>query len=383
MNLEVESSGELVPRVLGRGRGQAKAGPQRHLRIPRQGFTLALILIDVVLISLAGAVTGWKDPWIVLGLAWFIVPVQALFGSYRATGLMPHEEYQRLALGLTAAFVPPLIAAVALMQALPLSLLSWWILSIALLLLGRWVVRKLTVRSDYWRIPAVVISDDRFGPATIALLSRSARSNFRPTVLYSLGPSEEDGRNLVTPIPIEPAPLHSRSAMILSLPAIGPGPLRELAAHYSSRFLTVLSIPAVTGNSEVWFERVDGSRSPVERFRVSLWPQIAKRSFDLVVCLALLLPMLPVFVLIAAAIRLDTKGSIFYTQRRIGRSGKSFEMLKFRTMRTGIWRPTWTDVAFRREWDLYTAGRSAQVPAVGACSKLWMNCLRCSRHPGT
>jgi lipopolysaccharide/colanic/teichoic acid biosynthesis glycosyltransferase len=213
------------------------------------------------------------------------------------------------------------------------------------------------VRSDYWRIPAVVISDDRFGPATIALLSRSARSNFRPTVLYSLGPSEEDGRNLVTPIPIEPAPLHSRSAMILSLPAIGPGPLRELAAHYSSRFLTVLSIPAVTGNSEVWFERVDGSRSPVERFRVSLWQQIAKRSFDLVVCLALLLPMLPVFVLIAAAIRLDTKGSIFYTQRRIGRSGNSFEMLKFRTMRPDaearLAAHLDSDVAFRREWDLY------------------------------
>jgi lipopolysaccharide/colanic/teichoic acid biosynthesis glycosyltransferase len=39
-----------------------------------------------------------------------------------------------------------------------------------------------------------------------------------------------------------------------------------------------------------------------------------------------------VMALIAVAIRLDSRGSIFFRQLRVGRDGKAFEMLKFRTM---------------------------------------------------
>ena len=41
----------------------------------------------------------------------------------------------------------------------------------------------------------------------------------------------------------------------------------------------------------------------------------------------------PVILLIAAAIKLDSKGSIFYRQERVGEDGKAFNLLKFRSMR--------------------------------------------------
>lgn len=59
-----------------------------------------------------------------------------------------------------------------------------------------------------------------------------------------------------------------------------------------------------------------------------------KRSFDIVVSLIILSVFLPFGILIALAIKIDSKGTIFYRQERVGKNGKVFRLLKFRTMRT-------------------------------------------------
>jgi lipopolysaccharide/colanic/teichoic acid biosynthesis glycosyltransferase len=63
--------------------------------------------------------------------------------------------------------------------------------------------------------------------------------------------------------------------------------------------------------------------------------RLAKRSFDVVGGLLALVVLMPVFVVIAIAIKLDSPGPVFFTQRRIGRNGRPFAMLKFRTMVEG------------------------------------------------
>jgi len=60
-----------------------------------------------------------------------------------------------------------------------------------------------------------------------------------------------------------------------------------------------------------------------------------KRAFDLVVSLAVVLAGLPVWLLIAVAIKLDSPGPVFFTDRRIGVGLREFGMLKFRTMVEG------------------------------------------------
>lgn len=57
-----------------------------------------------------------------------------------------------------------------------------------------------------------------------------------------------------------------------------------------------------------------------------------KRIFDLVFSAVGLLLLLPIFLLIALLIKLDDHGSVFYGGLRVGRRGKTFRMLKFRTM---------------------------------------------------
>ena len=59
---------------------------------------------------------------------------------------------------------------------------------------------------------------------------------------------------------------------------------------------------------------------------------IFKRSFDIVVSLIMLLILSPVFFVLAIAIKLDSKGPVFYRQVRVTQYGKEFRIFKFRTM---------------------------------------------------
>jgi len=58
-----------------------------------------------------------------------------------------------------------------------------------------------------------------------------------------------------------------------------------------------------------------------------------KRIFDLTLSVFILLLTLPLTVLIAVAIKIESPGSIFFSQDRVGLNGKVFRMLKFRTMK--------------------------------------------------
>jgi lipopolysaccharide/colanic/teichoic acid biosynthesis glycosyltransferase len=58
----------------------------------------------------------------------------------------------------------------------------------------------------------------------------------------------------------------------------------------------------------------------------------AKRLLDMVAAATLLLVLLPLILIVAAAIRLDSRGPAFYRCRRVGYRGREFAMLKFRKM---------------------------------------------------
>ncbi len=61
---------------------------------------------------------------------------------------------------------------------------------------------------------------------------------------------------------------------------------------------------------------------------------ISKRIFDLFLTVPGTLILTPVMLLIAAAIKIDSAGPVFFRQVRVGRRGRSFSIIKFRTMRT-------------------------------------------------
>jgi len=94
------------------------------------------------------------------------------------------------------------------------------------------------------------------------------------------------------------------------------------------------------------------------------WGGVVKRTFDLVVSAGGLLLAAPVLALLALLVRSTSPGPVFYRQERLGRDGRRFEILKFRSMPVDAERdtgPVWatrTDArptrvgAFLRRWSL-------------------------------
>ena len=72
------------------------------------------------------------------------------------------------------------------------------------------------------------------------------------------------------------------------------------------------------------------SAAALERRRVTLfW----KRFFDVWIAVSLSLLLAPLFLVLALAVALDSRGGVLFCQERIGRCGRPFRILKFRTMR--------------------------------------------------
>lgn len=57
-----------------------------------------------------------------------------------------------------------------------------------------------------------------------------------------------------------------------------------------------------------------------------------KRIFDIIIALLMLITLSPLFIVLAIAIKVESKGAIFYRQTRITQYGKTFKIFKFRTM---------------------------------------------------
>ncbi len=62
------------------------------------------------------------------------------------------------------------------------------------------------------------------------------------------------------------------------------------------------------------------------------WERAGKRAFDIVVSAITLSLIWPVLLVVAVAIRMDSEGPVFFRQERIGKGGKPFRIIKFRSM---------------------------------------------------
>lgn len=95
------------------------------------------------------------------------------------------------------------------------------------------------------------------------------------------------------------------------------------------------------------------------------WDELAKRVLDVTAALVLLLVFAPLFVLCALAIKLESRGPVFYPCRRVGRYHAEFAMLKFRKMRDGAGGPRLTgghDERFTRVGRILAKSKLDELP---------------------
>jgi exopolysaccharide biosynthesis polyprenyl glycosylphosphotransferase len=116
------------------------------------------------------------------------------------------------------------------------------------------------------------------------------------------------------------------------------GGLRRLGWALEGQDVDLVVVPSLTdvAGPRVLTRPVAGLSLLHVEAPVFTGPRLAvKTAMDRVGAAILLVLLAPLFALVAVLIRRDHKGSVFFRQERIGKSGRSFPMLKFRTMLVG------------------------------------------------
>lgn len=320
------------------------------------GFTrLTIILSDVLSLSLVTLITlagaswiGLHPAWWVLGLLWLgIIGLFSLAGFYSRLVVHPSTEMREMLrttafavlgvlIGLRGGGVTETDMVVALFGSLAMPLVPF----------TRALLRVVGPRFKGWGIPVSVVSQNGSGKAIVDGLRLWPEMGLRPVALFENQPEASSYRapdGLVVSTPQEAAKISTELGVrnaIVSLAHADSSSNGHCYAdklrYYTQMFKQVFVIREATGTSSFWgalpvregfagvFLANPHSSSRMYRF--------TKRLLDICVSLSLGLLLFPVLLMIALAIRIDSRGPVFFKQQRMGRSGRLFNVRKFRTM---------------------------------------------------
>lgn len=123
--------------------------------------------------------------------------------------------------------------------------------------------------------------------------------------------------------------------VIIALESTEHNRLKELVSRLSAFDLVVKIIPdmfdILSGN--VKMNNIYGALLiEVNTLVMPLWQQATKRVVDILISIIALVICIPLFIVVSFLIKLTSRGPVFFFQERIGKEGKPFNIIKFRSM---------------------------------------------------
>jgi len=122
---------------------------------------------------------------------------------------------------------------------------------------------------------------------------------------------------------------------VLAMPGVDSSKLLQIVERVGGKFSHILVIPDLFGFATLGVpaKNLGGILGVEVRQQLLLpGPRLAKRCIDIALTAIGGLFVLPFLLFIALLIKLDSKGPVFYTQKRLGKDGEHFQAFKFRTM---------------------------------------------------
>lgn len=283
-------------------------------------FTVFLrenVLPNLVNLEPFSPVRNYLSLWPALAL---LLSIRALYGLYPGYGLNPAEELRRQSLSvlLVAFFV--LAGGTLFRFSADYSRMVLVLAFAALLVLlpvARSLAKSMAARWPQFGERIWVVSATDRGDEFIAMLGSSPALGLR--VL---------GRSRGRP------PAHVRCRHCLVIPD-GIDNISRLLDDMNSRFRRVWLVPNLLDVSSVWVTPRDLQGHLALELRNNLLEpanRILKRILELTILAAVLPVLLPLLLLLTLVVAVDSRGPIFFRQRRVGRGGACFQIVKFRTM---------------------------------------------------
>jgi exopolysaccharide biosynthesis polyprenyl glycosylphosphotransferase len=329
------------------------AGSERgRISLQRDGlFRHSLLVADLAAFALAAVILDQLSPrtlvftWVsIVGLLGLFL-VCKVIGLYDRDELLLHkttlDESPKLFLVATLGVIAVWLAGDAIFKGDNLArsefLLLWAMLAV-LLLFTRSIARAVALRlgpaerclfvgdvaagetieaklGDHHGLKAELVA--QIDPADISAWSTDSHSAPRLSEIRNLATSLNVQRAIIAPDSLEQDRMLS---LVSSLDSVG------VRVSFLPRLLEVVG-------SSVEFDDLHGvTVLGVRRYALTRSSLFVKRSFDLFAASLGMLAIAPVMIVIAIAIKLDSRGPVFFRQCRVGRHGQHFGLFKFRTM---------------------------------------------------
>ncbi len=276
-------------------------------------------------------------------LSVFIV-VFYFLSLYPGFGIDVIQEFKTLTQGISIVF-----AFLALMTFLidksaeysRFTFLLSWLIAIIIVPLGRSTVRNLFGNKSWWGIPVIIIGAGKAGEQVIKSLKKHPQIGLRAIVAVD---DDIDKWGYKHQIPVigglEIIPELTRKLSIdhaiIAIPNVSKQSQQEIIKRYSKYFSNLTIIPELFGLNTLWVSTQDFGGIlglKVQQSLLQRRARIQKRIFDLIFASILIILSIPLYIIIAIAIKLDSKGSILFYQKRVGLNNKKFKIIKFRTMK--------------------------------------------------
>ncbi len=217
-----------------------------------------------------------------------------------------------------------------------------WGMALFAVPLGRATIRSLFAHRNWWGPKAVILSTDRrHADQILHGLKSQPRVGLRASAILLMGAHPGVSTDLGLPLlhGTDSALAHAREnginyAMITLSDLNDPDSL-ALIRRYETCFKHWIIVPYTTQSYSLWVRTRDFNGMlglELTHHLLSRKDRLIKRLLDLILTLIGAVCTLPLGLIIAVAIKLDSPGPILYSQHRLGKNGKIFRVYKFRSM---------------------------------------------------
>jgi len=221
-----------------------------------------------------------------------------------------------------------------------LTILLFWLCATVLVPVVRWTARRLLARTRLDRLRALVLASDRASAEEAVRFCSLGSFPFEPCGLVLVGDVNLAGAEVGVPIVgdldrlPEMAAKTNAEAAVMAVPESSTARVRALAMC-QRLFPTVVMTTALhnVATADVELHTI-GSQLVLElrHNHIDIVNRAVKRAFDIAFASMVLVLFCPLYALIALMVKRDSPGPVFYGHKRIGKDGKVFHCLKFRTM---------------------------------------------------
>ena len=298
---------------------------------------VSIQLVTLFLTSTGRPIPDWSGQWIWVGL-WILW--RAYQGLYPGYGRSPQTELRLHTVGTVQLLGAQLAAAFAVDRFVPSvpGLLFQWGVTLLLALLVRYGLRSLLIRSGHYGRAISIIGAGQTAALAITHLKASPAYGLNPVVAYDDNPALQGTQIEGVPIigSIDDALTEPRTLQaLISIPGARAEVQQRVVNQVYAAYPFTWVIPDLFGvpNQALQPHNIGSVASlEIKNNLRSVQARFIKRTIDLLGAGLGGLIILPVLLLIAVAIKLDSPGPAVYRARRLGRDGRPFACLKFRSM---------------------------------------------------